>query len=140
MTASGVGSPNTAGLRNEMNLWKWSGVLIGVFVISLIAGVAGLRELKKLEAKGDPARGREIFLDHCQLCHDASTNQARMGPGLKGLFQMPPHKMSDGTEHTVHTEAMIREQIVKGSRSMPPWGSNLSEKDLDNLMAYLKTL
>jgi mono/diheme cytochrome c family protein len=63
-----------------------------------------------------------------------------VGPGLKGLFKWPPHKLSDGTEHTEHTVEIIRNQITQGGGAMAPMGDMLSAEDLDNLIAYLQTL
>lgn len=141
-----------------MNLWKRGCVLVALFVFSLILVGAALQQDKKEkdsetlptqqetdngkkeEAKGDPAKGKQVFVDKCQTCHYSDSEEANIGPGLKDLFKKPPHKMADGTEHTEHTVPMIREQIVKGSSAMPPAGSSLSDEELDDLIAYLQTL
>ena len=134
-----------------MNLWKRGGILVALFVFSLLlvrAAPQGDKEQKdskasasqKEEAKGDVAKGKQVFADNCQICHNAESEEAIVGPGLKGLFQWPPHKMSDGTEHKEHTVAIIRKQIVDGGGAMPPVGTSLSEKEVDDLIAYLQTL
>jgi cytochrome c5 len=91
-------------------------------------------------AAADPAKGKAIFESTCSFCHVADSNEAVLGPGLKDLFNWPPHQLSDGTEHTSHTEEIIRKQILEGGGAMQPAGADLSEDDLANLIAYLKTL
>ena len=95
---------------------------------------------KKEEARGNASKGKEVFAANCQVCHIADSEEANVGPGLKGLFKKPPHKMADGTEHTRHTVPLIRDQIVQGSSAMPPAGASLSSVELDDLIAYLQTL
>ena len=98
----------------------------------------------KAESKGDstgnPAKGKEVFEANCLFCHNADSDEALVGPGLKNLFKWPPHKLSDGTEHAEHTVATIRKQIVEGGGGMAPMGDSLSKQELDDLIAYLQTL
>ena len=62
----------------------------------------------------------------------------KIGPGLKGLFKAKELPKS----HRPATEANVREQIERGnpSKGMPPFGKKLSKADIDNLMAFLKTV
>jgi len=89
---------------------------------------------------GDAAAGKQIFDAKCRICHESDSEQAKIGPGLKGVFHWPPHTMSDGTEHREHTEAMIRKQIVAGGGKMPPIGAKFSDQEISDLIAYLRTL
>lgn len=90
--------------------------------------------------KGDAAKGKEVFDANCAICHNADSDEALVGPGLKNLFKWPPHKLSDGTEHKEHTVEIIRNQIVNGGGAMAPMGASVSGEDLENLLAYLQTL
>jgi mono/diheme cytochrome c family protein len=94
----------------------------------------------KQEAKGDAARGKQVFEANCQLCHSADTEEMTVGPGLKGLFHWPPHMLSDGTEHKEHTVEIIRKQIVEGGGDMAPVGASFSNQEMADLIAYLRTL
>jgi mono/diheme cytochrome c family protein len=89
---------------------------------------------------GDAERGGAVFEARCQICHAPDTNEALVGPGLKGLFQWPPHSLSDGTEHRSHDVDVIRRQIVEGGGEMAPVGARLSDQEIADLLAYLQTL
>ncbi len=91
-------------------------------------------------SKGNASKGKELFQQQCELCHEAESNTAKVGPGLKGLFHMAAHKRADGTEMAHHDEATIRKQIEEGTSSMPPMKDVLSKEQIDDLIAYLRTL
>jgi len=84
--------------------------------------------------KGDPEKGKEVF-QPCAVCHNADSNEKKMGPGLKGLFSK--EKMNNGKKPT---EANVRAQIDDGGNGMPPYKDMLGDDEKDDLIAYLKTL
>jgi|SRR5215472_8842828 len=85
-------------------------------------------------AKGDAAKGKEVF-EQCGVCHNADSDEKKMGPGLKGLFQKD--KMTNGKKPT---EANIRSRVDEGGNGMPAYKDMLSDQEKDDLIAYLKTL
>ena len=85
-------------------------------------------------AKGDPAKGKEVF-EQCAMCHNADSTETKVGPGLKGLFKMD--KLVNGKPVT---EANVRELINAGGNGMPSYADQLSEQDKNDVIAYLKTL
>ena len=87
-----------------------------------------------LHAAGDAAKGKEVF-EQCAVCHNADSTEKKMGPGLKGLFTHD--KMVNGKKPT---EANVRAKIDEGGNGMPPYKDMLSDKEKDDLIAYLKTL
>ncbi|MGD0360876.1 MAG: c-type cytochrome [Bryobacteraceae bacterium] len=84
--------------------------------------------------KGDPAKGKEVF-QQCTPCHNADSTDKKMGPGLKGLFTKD--KLNNGKKPT---EENVRAQIEEGGNGMPAYKEMLSDDDMVNLLAYLKTL
>jgi cytochrome c2 len=84
--------------------------------------------------KGDPDKGKEVF-QQCSVCHNADSDEKKMGPGLKGLFSKDA--MMNGKKPT---EANVREKIDEGGNGMPAYKEMLSDEEKDNLIAYLKTL
>lgn len=87
-------------------------------------------------AKGDAAKGKTIFEQQCELCHDATTTDRKMGPGLKELFKRP--KLSTNGKPT--TDANVLDKIDNGGNGMTPYKEMLSDGEKADLLAYLKTL
>jgi cytochrome c len=87
------------------------------------------------QGKGDEAKGKSTFDDNCAVCHNADSEEKKMGPGLKGLFAR--EKMNNGKKPT---EANVRALINAGGNGMPSFSDMLSDGERTDLIAYLKTL
>jgi cytochrome c len=85
-------------------------------------------------AKGDAAKGKAVF-EQCAMCHNADSDEKKMGPGLKGLFKRD--KLANGKKTS---EANIRAQIEDGGNGMPSYKDTLDDQEKEDLIAYLKTL
>ncbi len=116
----------------KSKLFAVSGALLLACTLGL--GAPDKKEKSESAAKGDPEKGKETF-QQCGVCHNADSNEKKMGPGLKGLFQQD--KMTNGKKPT---EANVRAKIDEGGNGMPAYKEMLSDEEKDNLMAYLKTL
>ena len=103
-------------------------------VLSLGVGalLAGL--LAAADSKGDPAKGKEVF-EQCSVCHNADTDEKKIGPSLKGLFKRD--KLKNGKKVT---EENVKAVINTGGNGMPAYADMLSEAEKANVIAYLKTL
>jgi cytochrome c len=88
-----------------------------------------------LLAAGDAAKGKEVFATSCANCHNADSNEKKIGPGLKGLLKKD--KLADGKKAS---EANIRTKLDEGGNGMPAYKDMLKATEKDNLIAYLKTL
>ena len=80
-------------------------------------------------------RGAGLFIQRCALCHLNKTNKAcclpALGPNLSGLFK----------NINSNQEQAMRKIIMDGGPTyMPAWKFALSSKDIDDILAYLKTL
>lgn len=85
--------------------------------------------------------GQKLFNQNCTVCHNPTNTTTKVGPGLKGIFKNKELPYS----HKPVTEDNVRAQIEKGNPSatpmpMPAFGNTLSKKNIDDLIAYLKTL
>lgn len=108
-------------------------VVLGAFILPTTLRST---EAKKSNPSGDVAAGEAIFKKNCLMCHHPDKTTKKLGPGLKGLFtlkELPESKKP-------LTEELIRDQIVNGTEKMPAFGKKLSSEQIDNLIAYLKTL
>lgn len=88
-----------------------------------------------LSKEGNRDRGKTLFQNKCQSCHLAESEKSKVGPGLKNLFKKErlPYSQNPATVDNV------LEQLESPARNMPSF-SSLSESELANLFAYLKTL
>lgn len=73
--------------------------------------------------------GKILFVQRCSVCHL---------PGLAIFDTYGP--LLDSRLVTSQVEATAREIIMKGSRRMPGFQYALEPKEIDNILAYLKTL
>jgi len=104
-------------------------------IVLLFAGTIALAGSSLYAQKGDAAKGKGVFDDNCSVCHNSDSTDAKVGPGLKGLFKMD--KMTTGK---APTEANVAAQVAEGGNGMPAYKDILSDADRANVVAYLKTL
>jgi cytochrome c len=86
------------------------------------------------QKKGDVARGKVVF-EACAPCHNTDSDARRQGPALRGLFKHA--KLENGQKVT---EESVRAQVSTGGKQMPHYDGILSAQEMDDLVAYLKTL
>ena len=119
-----------------------------LLAVGLVALPTGILAQSKPAAPFEPSsnlsdqekRGKHIFLQRCSLCHLAKYTKAvdwtepaapaPPGPRLAGLLK----------GSTPDKEKTVRELILKGSQNMPGWQYALEPKEVDDLIAYMKTL
>jgi|SRR5208283_1705385 mono/diheme cytochrome c family protein len=105
-------------------------------VTLLFAGALVLAGTNLYAQKGDAAKGKEVFESNCSVCHNSDSEEAKIGPGLKGISKKA--KMS--TADKKPTDANILQKVNEGGNGMPPYKDTLSDAEKTNLIAYLKTL
>ncbi|MGB7295740.1 MAG: DUF6529 family protein [Candidatus Aminicenantales bacterium] len=85
--------------------------------------------------EGSVEKGASLYAGLCASCHFPDRNEGKLGPGLKGLFEMPALPYSGKPV----TEENIRRQLVRPAQSMPSF-SGLNEQEMADLIAYLEKL
>jgi cytochrome c len=115
-------------------------VLLCAFSFTAMAQ-EGTAKKKAGAAKGSATDGEAIFKTNCGLCHNADKTDAKIGPGLLGLFK---NKELPSSKKPV-TEANVRAQMDNGAPDakpipMPSFKDKLTPAQKDDLIAYLKTL
>src|SRR4051812_15589598 len=96
----------------------------GVLALALIAN-----PVVSKAADGDAAKGKEVF-EQCAVCHNADSEETKMGPGLKGLFKHD--KLKNGKKPT---EANVKAVINEGGKGMPAYSDMLADDERNNLIA-----
>jgi len=86
-------------------------------------------------SEGAVQKGAELFNNLCAGCHYADKADAKLGPGLLALFREEKLPSSG----RLATEENVRSQLKTPFEKMPAY-QDLSEEQLVDLIAYLKTL
>jgi cytochrome c len=81
-------------------------------------------------------RGKTVFQEKCALCHYDTSDQKKIGPGLKGLskrgtFTVNGNKITDDS---------LKTWIENGDQLMPPFKDVLEPDQIKDVIAYVKTL
>jgi mono/diheme cytochrome c family protein len=115
---------------------------------ALAAGIAvGLATAA--HAAGDAAKGKVIFTTNCASCHgDSGKGDGPVGAALnphprdftKAEFKFDTLK--DGKPGSDAALALVIKNgagMYGGSPLMAPWGGTLSDADIQNVIAYIRT-
>ena len=77
-----------------------------------------------------------MFFQNCSFCHwpqkepKRDTETKTVGPVLSGLFRLPRQAR----------EETVRELIRQGTKKMPGFQYGLNRREIDDIIAYIKTL
>jgi mono/diheme cytochrome c family protein len=81
-------------------------------------------------------KGARVFSEYCVYCHEFSSKETKVGPGLKGIFKKPTLPSSGRPA----TSENIIYQLNNPGKMMPSFKEKLSEDQIIELLEYLKTL
>ena len=110
-----------------------TGILVGLALLAAPAAAA----------QGDAKAGRELYNKWCSSCHGAGGKGD--GPVAAGL-PVKPGNHSDGTRMNVLTDAYLFAIVKQGgpavqkSQMMPPWGTQLKDQQIWDVIAYMRSL
>lgn len=93
------------------------------------------------ELRGDASRGKTLHLEHCAECHGAD------GKAQVIVLHMDtvPKDQSDPVYMKNLPDAYLYLAVCKGGLAvgknfvMPPWGDLLSDQDIKDLVAHLRS-
>jgi cytochrome c6 len=77
-------------------------------------------------AANPPANVQELYAQNCQTCHGADGTA-----GLSGAKNLQTSVLGDSE---------VKNLISAGKNNMPPYQKSLSEKQIDELVNFVKTL
>jgi cytochrome c oxidase cbb3-type subunit 3 len=96
-------------------------------------------------SKGDPARGRQLFAQHCAACHGANGEGAK-GTGVtfsrpRDLPVMAP-ALNNAGFLAAASDAMIKTTLMTGREGTPMQSflkAGLKEKDIDDIVSHVRS-
>lgn len=94
-----------------------------VFVLLLALLAAGIAQA------GDPQRGRQIYIDRCSGCH-----------GLEGLPTMNAVPAFARGERIMKPDRELLAFIKRGKGVMPGYEGQLTDMEILDTLAYIRTL
>ena len=133
-------------------------VILGALLIFALGGAAGVwviatgqAQTSTLERSSDLAEGEQLYQDYCAACHGTNLEGQPdwRSSGPDGILPAPPH---DETGHTWHhadsglfdytklggAEALAR-QGVDFKSGMPGFGDQLTDRQIRNILAFIKS-
>lgn len=90
----------------------------------------------------DSAAGKAKFQQLCATCHGASGK----GDGVAAMGLNPKPRTFDAAFLKGRTDAQLEKVIKDGGTAvglsplMPPWGSQLTPTDIQNIIAFIRSL
>ena len=135
------------------NKWTILLVLLAALLL-LVGGIGGVLMLGSgdravvtpVASLGDPVKGRQVVLKYgCVTCHTDDGTRAQ-GPSFKGLFNSRVQYIdgSTGIVDEADVRYALREpagKVIDGFEpSMPKFSDRMSEDEVVNLIAYLRSM
>ena len=98
---------------------------------ALVAGVCGLILLGVVGQAhaADPRKGAKLYSEYCTDCH-----------GNRGVPNMPGVPDFSRNQHLMQSDLALVKSISVGKGMMPAFQGRLSESDILDVIAYLRTL
>jgi len=119
-----------------MKQWGWIAGSVGLVLLTQLP-LAAQSQRNDSAALSERAQiGKEIFNDRCYLCHDVDSDRRKpLGPSLEGLFRRSALIVGKPAN-----EENVKEVIRMGpTPGMPAFRYMLSDRQIDDLVEYLKT-
>ena len=88
------------------------------------------------KSSGSATKGKEVFDQKCGICHFADSDAKKIGPGLKGISKRGTFTVNNNK----FTEESLKTWIENGDSLMPPFKDVLDEQQIEDVIAYVKTL
>ena len=111
--------------------------------LSFLASLAALCMFTAQAQAGDAAAGQAKFQQFCATCHGAKGGAD--GPASAAL-RPKPRALNDAEWQASVDDDYLRKVITEGgaavgkSPMMTPWGHALKGEDLENVVAFIRTL
>lgn len=93
---------------------------------------------KNTQPAGDQAaitRGSIVYGHRCEICHASESDAQKFGSSMKGIYKRG--KFADGSKVN---DAIVKKWIQDGGKGMPGYKDVLNPGEINDLVAFMKTL
>lgn len=122
------------------SIWKTRlfPVCLGFSVVMGLAACTAERRKSDAELGLNPqqAAGRRVYDNYCARCHEPYSSRDKQGPSLQGVFK---HRYLAVSGLPANDER-VGEIIRYGRGKMQGFAQALTQSQVDELLAYLRTL
>ena len=138
MEKIGKGNQNGENGGNVKRIVKGIGVAL---ICGALAGAATILAQPTSRKSGTSNaaavnRGKSLFQEKCALCHYDTSQQKKIGPGLKGISKRGTFSVNGNKI----TDESLKTWIENGDQLMPPFKDVLEPSQIKDVVAYVKTL
>jgi len=119
-------------------------VIRGIGIALIVGMVSVMLWLGRAEGqqprlqRPDPEAGERLYKQNCVNCHGASGRGD--GAAAEKLEPKPADLTSDKTQAKQDMELIETLKFGRPGTAMPGWMSELDERDMRNVLAYIRTL
>jgi mono/diheme cytochrome c family protein len=114
-----------------------------ITIVSLLAAACFLFVATMTALAQNAAEGKKLYVSYCATCH----GETGKGDGMAARsLPVKPADHTNGTVMNQLSDQFLRDIISKGgsavgkSSFMPSWGSSIDEKQVRDLVAYLRSI
>jgi mono/diheme cytochrome c family protein len=122
-----------------MTFLRWISC-ISLATLALLALAACDVERRRSDAElglnPQQARGRKLYDNYCDRCHEPYSTHGKKGPGLKGVFKNQYLPLSGLPAN----DERVADIVKYGRAKMEGFGPVMSDEQIKDLVAYLHTL
>ena len=110
-------------------------VLLAVFAL---AACEAERRKSDAELGLNPQQsaGRKLYDNYCDRCHEPYSSRGKKGPSLKGVFKRQYLPLSGLPAN----DARVGDIVKYGRSKMEAFGPVMTDQQIQDLLAYLRTL
>lgn len=111
--------------------------LVAAIILGIVRNNIVSHEFQERDLADKAELGATLFQEKgCSQCHFTGSRNAKIGPGLQGLFERSELPVSGRSV----TEENVRNQLKDPFEEMPSFADRLSQKEIENIISYLKTI
>jgi mono/diheme cytochrome c family protein len=112
--------------------------LCALLILLGLTGCTAQRRKSNAELGLSPQQGagRRVYDNYCDRCHEPYSSSDKQGPTMQAVFKHPYLAVSGLPAN----DQRVGEIIRYGRGKMPGFGQALTQRQVDDLLAYLRTL